>query len=407
MVTLFCFGGCTVKASSKRPQWLVVAPEIPRFDHAGGDRRLLEILRVVATDCDVHLLSTSPRQDDDPIYEQRLQDLGVQLVGRGIRAGISALVRQRFDVVLFEFYYTTFRLLRIARRVQPQALIVVDSVDLHYLREREAVRLGTWTQEVAAQTEREELEAYRRADITVAVSYAEQATLQQVGLKSVEVIPIIMEIVDRAKRGRDPELLFVGGFRHVPNVMAVEWFHRDVWPLVRKRVPAARWTIAGSKAPPTVRALHGTDGIQVLGYVPSTAPLLESAQVSIAPLTFGAGMKSKVCEALAAGVPVVTTTWGAQGLERGRGDAFLVSDDPTEFADAVVLLLTDAAERTRLGEGGQRLATQLCSTSAAAPGIAALVARSRQVVGSSLPRRMAALVSLAAGRAAGRLRQHR
>jgi glycosyltransferase involved in cell wall biosynthesis len=390
--------------ASPRPRWLVVAPEVPRFDHAGGDRRLLAILRVVAAECDVFLLAIHPPQDGDEVYEQALQDLGVQLIGRGIGTGISALVRQRFDVVFFEFYYTTYRLLRVTRNVQPHAVVMVDSVDLHYLREREAVRLGIGKAADAANTEREELEAYRQADVTIAVSHAEQAVLHGVGITSVEVIPIIMDIVPRVQRERDPELLFVGGFRHVPNVMAVEWFHQQIWPSVRQRVPSATWIIAGSRVPAAVRALDGTDGIRVLGFVPSTAPLLDSAQISIAPLTYGAGMKSKVCEALAGGVPVVTTTWGAQGLERGAGHAFKVSDDAQGFADAIVELLTDPAERTRLSELGQRLAIELCSAAAAASGIAALLRRSTGTAGStSLPRRMAALVTLAVGRAAVRL----
>ena len=392
--------------ASPRPRWLIVSPEVPRFDHAGGDRRLLEILRVVARHCDVHLMALQPRQDDDAPYERHLQEIGVHIVGRGVRAGISALVKQRYDVVFFEFYYTTNRLLRVTRNVQPHAVVMVDSVDLHYLREREAVRLGSLKEAIAASTELEELDAYRKADLTIAVSFAEQAVLQGLGIRSVEVIPIIMDIVERSQRPREPGLLFVGGFRHVPNVMAVEWFHRDVWPLVRARVPAAKWTIAGSKVPPAIRALDGRDGIDVLGFVPSTAPLLEAAEVSIAPLTYGAGMKSKVCEALAAGVPVVTTTWGAQGLERGIGTGFKVADEPEAFADAVVQLLTEPDERARLGAGGQQVALELCSAAAAAPGIASLIQRSALVAGStSLPQRMVALMSLAAGRAAVRLRR--
>ena len=382
----------------RRPRWLVVVPEFPRADYAGGDRRLVEILQIILATCDVFMLATGPGRADDAKYAARLSEIGVRFAGRGLWDGWKTLIRRKFDAVFFEFYHTTPGLLRAVKAVQPHALIIVDSVDLHYLREREMVRLGTLSAHFAAQSERLEIEAYRMAEVTVAVSHAERDILEARGISNIAVIPILVPIVERLVRDRTSQLLFIGGFAHGPNPAAVEWFHKSVWPLVRQRVPDATWVIAGSDTPSSILALDGTDGIRVMGFVPSTLPLLDESQVSIAPLTFGAGMKVKVSEALAAGLPVVTTTWGAQGLEKGAGWAYLRADAPQDFADAVVLLLTSELERARFSAGAQKLAAELCSTSAATPVVVAMAARSVRRSRGALPGRVLSFASFAAGR---------
>ena len=113
-------------------------------------------------------------------------------------------------------------------------------------------------------------------------------------------------------------------------------------------------TIVGDAPPPAVQALAG-DGVEVTGWVPETEPYLASHRISVAPLRFGAGMKGKVGEALAAGLPVVTTSIGAEGMVDGAPESsgLAVADDPQAFADAVVRLIRDDAEWTELAEAGR------------------------------------------------------
>ena len=374
--------------ATSRSRWLIVVPEIIKPDRAAGDRRLMEILQLLSKSCDLDLIVTNSGRPAEQHYKDGLTNAAIRLLGFGVRAGVQAILAHKYDAVLFEFYHTAQTLLRVIREVQPRALVVVDTVDLHFLREREAVKLGVLAEDTATNTERQELSVYSKADIVIAISEREQEVLYEHGVRSVIVIPIIVEITLREERQRDPELLFVGGFNHAPNREAVNWFYRHVWADIKRRVPDARWIIAGSNTPPDIAALDGDNGIEVAGFVPSTMPLLNSAQVSIAPLTFGAGMKGKISEALAAGVPVVTTRWGAQGLEEGTDDAFLVADQPAEFADAVVRLLNDSTQRSSLSISGQRLANRLCSPAAASPAIEELVNRSVNAASeSSLPRR--------------------
>lgn len=390
------------------PVWLIVTPFIPRPDQASGDRRLMAMLEMLRPQCSLQLVALHPRDGEDATYADRLAALGVEYLGMGRSVAARALLRQPYHAVLFEFHHVTPGLLPLARRVQPQALMIVDSVDVHFLREREAVRLGKLDATIPEETRFHELLAYRRADVTIVVSSVEASLLVDDGVHNTVVIPNIVPLLPRTVRKRSPSALFVGSFDHAPNGDAVHWFRDAVWPSVRGRVPEAQWLIAGSRVPPDVLALDGRDGVQVVGFVPSTYELLDRVQVSVAPLTFGGGMKGKVSEALAAGVPVVTTKWGAQGLEAGAGTAFLLADDPDDFASAVVALMLDEGQQARMGDAGRELARRLCSAEAAAPVVQRLVERSRATrpaLGAA--QRWLAFASFAAGRGVDRLRRRR
>ncbi len=138
-----------------------------------------------------------------------------------------------------------------------------------------------------------------------------------------------------------PVILFVGSFAHQPNRHGVLWFIDRVLPLIRSRVPFARFIIAGSDPPREVRALAG-DAISVRANVSDgeLRELYRTARVAAVPLRYGAGVKLKVVEALREGLPLVTTSIGAQGVP-GLQEVASICDDPQEFADAVCTLLTD------------------------------------------------------------------
>jgi len=148
-------------------------------------------------------------------------------------------------------------------------------------------------------------------------------------------------------------LLFVGGFRHPPNVDAVRWFAREVFPLARAALPGLAFHCIGGDLPAEVRELAGIDGVHVHGHVPDLGPWLDGCVVSVAPLRYGAGVKGKVNQAMAHGLPVVATTPAVEGMHLRDGEDVLVADAPRAFADALVRLHEDAALWRRLAEGGR------------------------------------------------------
>jgi glycosyltransferase involved in cell wall biosynthesis len=144
-------------------------------------------------------------------------------------------------------------------------------------------------------------------------------------------------------------MVFVGGFQHEPNVDAMLYFCGEVMPLIKKQIPNARLSIVGSNPPAAIQAL-ASESIDVTGYVPDTTPYLEKSSVSIAPLRYGAGMKGKIGEAMSHGLPVVTTSVGAEGFGMTPGEHILVGDSAAEFAEHVIRLMQDQTlhERIRL-----------------------------------------------------------
>jgi glycosyltransferase involved in cell wall biosynthesis len=149
-------------------------------------------------------------------------------------------------------------------------------------------------------------------------------------------------------------IVFVGGFRHPPNIEAVQWFVSDVFPRVRARLPGVQFHCIGSHVPDAIRALGDMSGVLVHGHAPDIAPFMDGARVAVAPLRYGAGVKGKVNLSMAHGQPVVATACAVEGMHLRDGQDVLVADAADAFADAIVRLHEDEALWTRLRDAGLR-----------------------------------------------------
>jgi glycosyltransferase involved in cell wall biosynthesis len=188
------------------------------------------------------------------------------------------------------------------------------------------------------------------------VTEPDRAVLRDAGVATpIAVVPNVHPAHTGAVRafGDRRDLLFVGNFVHAPNVDAVRWFCAEVLPAVRARIPDVRLFVVGNGPPPSVQAL-ACPHVTVTGWVESTEPHLDACRVSVAPLRYGAGMKGKIGEALARGLPVVSTGIGAEGMDLRDGVHALIADDPRAFAEAIVRLYRDEALWTALSAAGRR-----------------------------------------------------
>jgi glycosyltransferase involved in cell wall biosynthesis len=148
---------------------------------------------------------------------------------------------------------------------------------------------------------------------------------------------------------------FLGGLHWPPNAEGVRWFARDIWPSVRAHAPEAVLTIIG-KDPPRALAGHGSasEQVEITGFVPDPATFLSETSAFIVPLQAGGGMRVKILDAWSRGLPVISTTVGAEGLVARDGENLLLADTPEAFAEAVVRVLREPALAARLAEGGRR-----------------------------------------------------
>lgn len=174
-----------------------------------------------------------------------------------------------------------------------------------------------------------------------------------------------------------PELLFYGHLRYPPNADGIDWFCREIFPLVRKEVPDVVLNIAGKEPPPEIAALSLMPGVKLRGYVPDLRPHLAGSSLVVIPLRFGAGVRNKVLESLASGRAVVSTSLGCEGLEISAGKQLIVADGPDNFASAVAGLLRDKAGRAALAAAGRKLVEERYSWEAVSLKLLDLVENSR------------------------------
>ena len=146
------------------------------------------------------------------------------------------------------------------------------------------------------------------------------------------------------------DLVFLGSMDWMPNIDGMQWFTDEIWPLIRAKRPTTTLAIVGRKPTPAMLALGQKPGIKVTGTVPDVRPWLHGSKLSIVPLRIGGGTRLKIYESMAARVPVISTTVGAEGLDYRDGETIRIADSPTQFADRCLDLLNDASSMNRMAE---------------------------------------------------------
>ncbi|MDQ2935316.1 MAG: glycosyltransferase family 4 protein [Chloroflexota bacterium] len=206
-----------------------------------------------------------------------------------------------------------------------------------------------------------ERQVIARYDVVTTVAEADAARLRALARGArIEVVPNGVD-ADRFTTGSAAEqegerIVFVGAMSYAPNVAAVNYFARQVLPLIRSAVPNAHFVIVGRDPAPSVLALAG-EGVEVTGEVEDVRPHMEQAAVVVVPMQSGSGIKNKVLEALAMERAVVATPLAVEGIAATPGEHLVVASGARQFADGVLRLLADPGERRRLGRAGRGLVT--------------------------------------------------
>ena len=339
-------------------QILIIDALTPRPDQDSGSLRMWNLMRLLCQE-GAHVVFYPANRMQDGEYSRSLQAMGVEVWHAPFAKRFPAWLKEhgsRFDAILLSRYYVAHDLLPLVKQHAPKAKLVFDSVDLHYLREMRQAKVSSDSslQRQAIRTRARELSVIAKADLTFVVSKVEQQLLQtDAPLASVELLSNLHELVSNTHSfDMRKDLVFVGGFRHTPNVDAMQWFLADVWPDVLRRLPGVAFHCIGSDPPASLLALGQAAGVQVHGHVPDLDPAMNGMRIAVAPLRFGAGVKGKVNLSMAHGQPVVATTCAVEGMHLQDGVDVLVADDAQAFADAVVRLYQDQALWERLSHNG-------------------------------------------------------
>ncbi|HEX8069164.1 MAG TPA: glycosyltransferase [Pyrinomonadaceae bacterium] len=337
---------------SRAPRVVVFDERVPTPDRDAGSARMLFILRTLARD--YRVLFVALYRPEWPDYERRLWHEGIETAPA--TAAPRLLRAHDFHAAVASRPEVAAALLPAVRRLAPRARLVFDMVDAHHLRlEREhALTQDPQHAREAARYRKLEAKLARTCDMIWCASPEEARVMAAFAPATrVEVVPTIHE----ARPAGLPyderrELLFIGSFVHRPNSDGVLYFLREVLPLVQAALPGVELDLIGDGPPPEVAAYAGA-AVRVRGYVPDVEPFWQTRRVFVAPLRYGAGIKGKIGEALAHGLPVVTTTVGAEGMGLAHEQTVMLADAPAEFAAAVARLYTDAALWQRLADAGR------------------------------------------------------
>lgn len=342
---------------------LWVSPHLPRPDKEAGHARIVRMLRDLRGDG--HAVVLWAEHCNDPgRYGRMLEEMGVPWFGRsrGPRWSLRPRVEPLsdlgellgsvdWDAVVISFPELASRMLPLVRSRRPESAVIVDDVDLHFVRQERAEEMGLELSHTVPKDV--EVGVYAASDGVITASDEESAALET-ELPLLPTFSVTVDVpapVEHPTEARD-RVLFLGNFGHAPNVDAVQWWVEEIAPLLAARagrdIPL-RVVGAGQAALVEQLDPNARRRLDLAGWVEDLTPEFGRARVFVAPLRYGAGTKGKILAALAHGVPVVTTTVGAEGNASYIRDALVVCDGADETAAAVAALLEDDSrwERAR------------------------------------------------------------
>jgi glycosyltransferase involved in cell wall biosynthesis len=332
--------------SAKRA--LVCAPIVPEFDRESGSRRVFDTIGFLRElGYSVSFVAQNGKTPGARRYALALQQRGVA-VHDGFGPELDELIENgRFDIVLCVFWYIGEALIPRVRELSPASRIIVDSVDLHFLRHARGAYAGSGAIDRALSVEMiRELNTFAAADAVLAVSQKEANLINDISgdpnlahlLTDNEELPA-SPIPAAERQG----IAFIGNFRHPPNVDAVAYLCHEILPRMDATVLAQHPVyVVGNGLNDTIRSFAcDMPNVRMVGWVPSVVPYLERARVAVLPLLGGAGTKRKLLQALMIGTPAVSTSVGTEGFDVRDGEHVLVADDAASFARRVAELIRD------------------------------------------------------------------
>jgi glycosyltransferase involved in cell wall biosynthesis len=299
----------------------------------------------------------------------RRPDMSLRLWSPELNARLAAKLREQpFDVVEIEGIEMA-PYLPTLESVQPRPLIIYDAHNAEWILQKRACLADlknparwpaaaySWVQ--WHRLRRYEAELLRRVDHTIAMSHPDKVALRDVAPDvPITVVPNGVDLTFYAQSNQaiPYDLLFTGKMDFRPNIDAVLWFGLQVLPLIQAQRPGTTFAVVGQRPHPRLEVLRNLPGVTITGFVDDVRPFLAGATIYVAPLRVGGGTRLKLLEAMVMGLPIVSTTVGAEGFPVINGQELVLADEPEIFANEVLDLLANPNRRARLGAAGRAFA---------------------------------------------------
>ena len=346
------------KDRSTAERVLIIDERMIMPDNDSGSLRMFSILKILMN-LAYKITFMTNNLEYQAHYSRQLQRIGVELQYHPYVESIESYLREfgnRFSVVILSRVNVAASHIDDVRSYCPNAQVIFDTVDLHFLREQREAKIAedTALMEKANKRKEQELGIARKSDVTVVVSPVELDLLKQedaaIDVALLSNIHINYETSYNFDQRKD--ILFIGGFEHPPNGDAMEYFIAKIFPLIIAQRPEICIYILGSHPPEELLARESKN-IIVTGFVSDIEPYFSRIKLSVAPLRFGAGVKGKINSSMSFGVPVVATTIAAEGMGLVDGEDVLIGDTADDFARQVLLAYDDRELWQSLSDAGK------------------------------------------------------
>lgn len=326
---------------------LAISWTLARPDHDGGSFALMQEMKMMqALGMKVtHLPGNCAYMGR---YNEDLYRHGIECIHAPFATSVEDFLIQRgseFDMIYVYDYATLDPLIDPIRDHAPQAKIVLNIMDLHFLREmRKSLSANdAEAEENAHQVREAEIEVIKRSDLTVSYSDLEVEIIRALvgSATKVELLPWVQETIPGEARFKERSgLCFVGSYRHPPNAEAVDYFARIIAPGFRNTAAGNRLHVYGSGWDMDSRSRSG-DGVEIEGFIEDIADAYAHHRIFVSPLTSGAGIKGKVISAMAHGIPTILSDIAAEGMALRHMEHCLIANSEQEWVDAIEMLQTD------------------------------------------------------------------
>ena len=342
---------------------VLIDQHVPEYDRSAGGLAMWQYARLLREELNVVYVAHDGLLAEP--YTSGLREAGVSVVSGAAAQAWFAGRQASADWVIAARPNVAPGYEQLVRRTT-KARFLYFTVDLHFLREqrRSGLNGGGPLPRHVVRLRGEELAICRSADAVITPSSYEAGLLRQlIPDVVVHVVPLLafdpaaLPSADSLSFEHRDAVLFVGNYRHQPNVDAAAFLVGEIMPLVWAQRPDQRVILAGDSPTPEIEALAGPR-VEITGYLPKLGPVYAHARVSLIPIRFGAGVKGKILESLAAGVPVVTTPVGDEGIGLAARQAGIVASDPEALAHATLDVISRDDVARRLASAGLRLVVQ-------------------------------------------------
>lgn len=335
------------KAKDKKESILIIDAVIPKPDQDSGSRRIFEIVKLFqALNLNTYFLAHKGLREEP--YYSSLVNIGARVI---CQKHIKEKMVKKLPSILPFIDFVWISRLDINSIYGPVIKSIKsvpwlnDTVDLHFIRIRRELELAgmdlSKIEEKINPIRTLELKLAKLADYTITVTEVEREVLMEKGIDKVVVIPNIHEdqISDskNLKFDQRKNIIFIGSYKHEPNIDAALWLANEIMPEVWKTDPTIKLILLGSNPSTEVVALK-SDRIEVPGFIHDVSPFFLQARVFVAPLRFGAGMKGKIGQSLEFGLPIVSTYIGIEGMDLENEKDVLVAENTNEFAEHILRL---------------------------------------------------------------------